>query len=123
MEYWLWDTTWVKLLSMQFQKDIDWKFPPDANRRVRDCDSINMEISQRYIPLCHLIYERVKYPCDTIRMVIGQGQIPLRPLTMREVSIYNHWLVNYSSPINQDNDRGDLKHPVTGCMTWYEQIE
>ena len=53
-----------------------------------------MESSQIYIPLCHVIYERVKYQCDTIRMVTIQIQIPLRHLTLLEGIIYNHWLVN-----------------------------
>ena len=108
MKYWPWDTTWGKLLSMQLQKYIDWEFPPDANSRVHDCDTINMLSIQSYIPLCRLIYERLKHPCDNISMGMIQGQIPLHHLTLREGSIYNHWLVNYAIP---------LTRIMTG-MTW-----
>ena len=68
---------------MQLQKDIDWEFPTDANNSLHDCDTINIISSQRYIPLLHLIHERVKYPCDTICTVMSQGHIPLRQLNLR----------------------------------------
>ena len=58
-------------MTSKLHKDTDWEFPPDTNRWVRNCDTINMLISQNYIPLYHLIYERVKYTCDTVLMVMS----------------------------------------------------
>ena len=81
-------------MSIQLQKYIDWVFIPDANRRIRDCDTIIMVSSQVYIPMYHWIYEMVKHLCDTINMLMSQIQIPLRHLTLRKSIIYNHWLVN-----------------------------
>ena len=60
-------------MSMKFQKDIDWELIPDANCRVRNYDTVNIISIQNYIPLCHLIDERVKYPYDTIHMVMSQS--------------------------------------------------
>ena len=101
MKYWLWDTTWGKLINMKLHKDIDWEFPPDESRLVRNCDIINMVSSQRYIPLFHLIYKRLKYSFIIIHMVMIQVQIPLRHLNLRERIIYNHLLVNFASPLTR----------------------
>ena len=99
--YWLWDTTWGKLMSMQLQKYIDWKLLIDTNSWVRDFDTINIVSIQSYIPMSHLLYEMEKYPYDTVCMVAIQSKIPLRHFTLREVSIYNHWLVSYTRPLTK----------------------
>ena len=88
-------------MSMQLQKYIDWKLLIDTNSSVRDFDTINIVSIQRYIPMSHLLYEMEKYPYDTVCMVVIQSKIPLRHFTLREVSIYNHWLVNYTRPLTK----------------------
>ena len=101
MKYWTWDTILGKLIIMYLHKYIYWEFPPDVNCWLCNCYTINIVSIQRDIPLFHLIYERVKYPYDTIHTVMSQGQIPLRHFAMREVSIYNHLLINYTSPLTR----------------------
>ena len=101
-------------MVMQSQKDIDWELLSNAICQVCDCDTIIMGRYQIYIPLCHLIYEMVKYPCGTTRIVVIQSQIDTSAPPELDRGQYLQSLVGkLSYPHNQDKNRGDLKHPVT----------
>ena len=45
------------------------------------------------------------------------------PLDLERYQYLQPLVGKLRQPLNQDNDRDDLKNSVTGCITWYDYIE